>query len=246
MAEVRVGTCGFCLPQDKFFRTFRLVEIQQTFYQPPQVRTVQRWRARAPDDFTFTLKAFQAITHPGTSPTYRRCRLPDSQRAECGAFRDTPTVREAWRTTRSLAEALQAECVVFQCPASFRPTERHLMQLQRFFRWAERNNLLFAWEPRGADWTDSLVRDLCRALDLIHVVDPLCAAPVSRGVCYFRLHGRIDERGRLHYSHRYTDDELQRIEAACRGQTGYCLFNNSAMREDALRLQRRLEQSGAG
>ncbi|NOX56742.1 MAG: DUF72 domain-containing protein, partial [Planctomycetes bacterium] len=120
MSDVRIGTCGFCLPQEEFFRTFRLVEIQQTFYQPPQVRTVQRWRERAPEDFAFTLKAFQAITHAGTSPTYRRCRLSDAQRAECGGFRDTPTVREAWHTTRALADAMRAEGVVFQCPASLR------------------------------------------------------------------------------------------------------------------------------
>ncbi len=241
MSGVLVGTCGFCLPQAEFFRTFRLVEIQQTFYQPPQARTVERWRRQAPDQFVFTLKAFQAITHRGSSPTYKRCRLSEAERAECGDFRDTPTVRAAWHTTLELARLLHAACVVFQCPASFRPTDENVSNLRRFFGWAARDGLTFCWEPRGAEWTDALVRSLCNELDLVHVVDPLYAEPVTGGTVYFRLHGRVDQRGRIVYSHRYSDDELRRVAGECRRRSGYCLLNNSNMREDALRLQRLLQ-----
>src|SRR5689334_4828994 len=108
MPEVRVGPCGFCMRHADLFRTFAVMEIQQTFYQPPRLKTVQRWREEAPPNFEFTLKAFQAITHPGGSPTYRRCKLSATQRQECGFFRDTETVHAAWETTRILAAALRA------------------------------------------------------------------------------------------------------------------------------------------
>ena len=47
-AAVRVGCCGFAVAQARYFRTFDLVEVQQTFYHPPQPSTLQRWRAAAP------------------------------------------------------------------------------------------------------------------------------------------------------------------------------------------------------
>jgi uncharacterized protein YecE (DUF72 family) len=63
---VKVGCCGFAGSQGRCFRDFRLVEVQQTFYEPPRVTTAERWRAKAPADFEFTLKAWQLITHEAT------------------------------------------------------------------------------------------------------------------------------------------------------------------------------------
>src|SRR5689334_359445 len=73
--SVRIGVCGFCLPQSELFRRFKLLEVQQTFYWPPQLKTVERWRRTAPEDFEFTLKAFQAITHTHNYRTYRKARF---------------------------------------------------------------------------------------------------------------------------------------------------------------------------
>jgi hypothetical protein len=114
-SKILVGTCGFCCSQKRYFETFPVIEIQQIFYQPPEERIVARWRELAPAGFEFTLKAFQAITHPASSPTWRRSRFPADQRAEAGFFRDTPVVRQAWETTRRLAAILRASIVVFQC-----------------------------------------------------------------------------------------------------------------------------------
>jgi uncharacterized protein YecE (DUF72 family) len=69
-ARIRVGCCGFALAQPRYFRTFRLLEVRQTFYQPPRLATLQRWRQQAPPGFEFTLKAWQLITHEPTSPTF--------------------------------------------------------------------------------------------------------------------------------------------------------------------------------
>ena len=44
---IRLGCCGFPAAWEKYFRAFRLVEVQQTFYQPPRPATAERWRRGA-------------------------------------------------------------------------------------------------------------------------------------------------------------------------------------------------------
>jgi uncharacterized protein YecE (DUF72 family) len=223
--------------QADLFQTFRAMELQQTFYQPPQLKTVERWRAAAPADFDFTLKAFQAITHPGGSPTYRRCKLSAAERKECGFFRDSPVVRAAWETTRTLALALRATVVIFQCPAAYRPTEANLANLRWFFRWARRDRLRFGWEPRGPAWTPDLVAGLCRELDLLHVVDPFQGEATHGTPRYFRLHGIGG------YEYRYSDAELTRLRQLCTAPLTYCMFNNTQMATDAVRFSTLLQSA---
>lgn len=59
-----------------YFKQFKLVEVQQTFYKLPKLETALKWRGTAPSDFEFTLKASQLITHPAASLTYRRAEHP--------------------------------------------------------------------------------------------------------------------------------------------------------------------------
>jgi uncharacterized protein YecE (DUF72 family) len=225
------------LPQDELFGKFPLMEVQQTFYKLPQRKTVQKWRQKAPGDFEFTLKAFQAITHPGGSPTYRRARLTPEERRTCGNFRDTPFVRQAWEMTLALASDLEATIVVFQCPPQFTASETNVAQLRWFFEWAERRGLAFAWEPRHASWTDELVCELCRRLDVIHVVDPLERPSVWGRLRYFRLHGRALGSFRYEYRHQYSDIELDLLRDRCLEGPTYCLFNNAKMAEDIGRFE---------
>src|ERR1041384_1570857 len=136
--DVRIGVCGFCVSQSELFRRFQLLEVQQTFYWPPQLKTVERWRRTAPADFEFTLKAFQAITHAYNHRTYRKAKFSADELAQCGGFCDTPVVREAWHTTRALARALEARIVVFQCPPSFDANDANVAQVRKFFEWGDR------------------------------------------------------------------------------------------------------------
>ena len=233
---IRPGVCGFCLPQPELFRRFKLLEVQQTFYWPPQLKTVERWRRTAPDDFEFTVKAFQAITHGPTSPTYRRTKFTSDERSQCGGFCDTPIVRQAWKTTLELATALESTVVVFQCPPSFEATESNVRQMGRFFEWAERGRLRFAWEPRHATWTTDLILDLCAELNLIHVVDPLEQSDVYGQPRYMRLHGKALGRFRYDYDRPYSDEDLAEIKRLCEPGPTYCLFNNKQMAVDTQRF----------
>jgi len=231
-STIRVGCCGFPRARRVYYDHFDLVEVQQTFYKLPRLSTAQRWREEAPPGFTFTLKAWQLITHEPSSPTYRKAGLtiPEGERDRYGAFRPTDEVRDAWGRTLEIARALEATVVVFQCPARFTPTDEHVANLRAFFGEVDRGGLLFAWEPRG-EWPDELVRELCKELDLIHCVDPFKNPSVHGVPAYFRLHGRTG------YRYRYTDDDLLQLKEWCEAHPEvYCLFNNVTMWDDALRF----------
>jgi uncharacterized protein YecE (DUF72 family) len=238
MTEVRVGLCGFSMAFEDYVREFPVVEVQQTFYELPRDATMRRWRAHAPADFEFTLKAWQLVTHDASSPTYRRLRrtLTAAERAESGSFRTTPIVLDAWARTLERVALLRATAVVLQCPRSFGPTDENAGRMLAFFAGVDRPaNVRVLWEPRG-EWPPDLVRDLCRDLRLVHVVDPFVTHSVTPQETYFRLHGITGAR------HVYTDEELARLAdmPPTRGTTpAYVLFNNLPRVGDARRFVKR-------
>lgn len=60
---IRVGCCGFPTSMKKFFENFSLIGLNNTFYQYPRERTVEGWREKAHENFEFTVKAHQGISH---------------------------------------------------------------------------------------------------------------------------------------------------------------------------------------
>src|SRR3954471_20830090 len=128
MNNLRVGLCGWNGSQRRYFEEFDSIEIQTTFYDPPGLHVVRKWRAAAPADFHFCIKAWQLITHTAASPTYRRLRspLPEHDRDAVGSFRQTEQVWQAWLRTLEIARELEARVILFQCPKSFRPTSENL------------------------------------------------------------------------------------------------------------------------
>ena len=234
--DVRIGLCGFTMAFEDYVREYRLVEVQQTFYEPPREGTMRRWRALAPADFEFTIKAWQLVTHDASSPTYRRLRSPltNAERDVVGGFRTSPIVLRAWQRTLDCAAILRATAILLQCPASFRPTDDNVSQLRAFVRAVERpSGVRLLWEPRGT-WPANITTMLCRELDLVHVVDPFVATTVTPEQTYFRLHGTTGAR------HVYTDAELEQLADLlpdAPGPPAYVLFNNLPRIEDARRFR---------
>lgn len=239
--RILVGCCGFPEARGRYFDEFPLVELQDTFYQPPKVELARRWREQAPPGFTFVLKAWQLVTHPPSSPTYRRLHEPiaPDRRSRYGFFRPSAEVRQAWGQTLAVARALSAPIVVLQCPASFVPNEEHVANLESFLTEAASAGLTLAWEPRG-HWPPEMIADLCRRHDLVHCVDPFAAMSQAGRIGYFRLHGIGG------YRYRYSDRDLAWLHEQCLAalaagrQAVYVLFNNVSMLEDARRFQKLL------
>lgn len=231
--QIKIGCCGFRSSRESYYPLLHAVEVQHTFYQPPQISTLEKWRSEAPPDFEFTIKAWQLITHQSSSPTYRRLKreLTETEKERAGSFRSSAIVREAWKQTREAARALRSRMILFQCPASFRPTKSNIENMRKFFGKVKREGLSFAWEPRG-EWPKETIKSLCDELDLWHVVDPFSERTVTPERCYFRLHGR---RG---WRYRYEDEELGELYAMLpRGVLSYVFFNNIEMKQDAMRFQ---------
>ncbi|MFQ5895034.1 MAG: DUF72 domain-containing protein, partial [Nitrospinota bacterium] len=201
-----------------------------------------RWREAAPPSFEFALKAWQLITHPPSSPTYRRLRkpVPEEKRERYGFFRPTPEVEEAWEEVAAVAHALWGEVILFQTPASFRPTAEHRRNLRRFFREVRRESFRFAWEPRG-EWTEEEVLSLCSECDLLPGGDPFAGGLYPGGWAYFRLHGGRGYRGRYGESH-----FAQLLAWARERERTYVFFNNLAMAEDCSRFLAWLQERGEG
>ena len=237
----KIGCCGFPRGMKDYFSRFRVVEVQRTFYKPPLLSTALRWQQEAPSGFEFVVKAWQAITHPPTSPTYRKAGLiiTAGEEANYGFFRPSAEVIEAWRRTREIALALGARVILFQCPPRFGESAENVENMRRFFGAIGRE-FLFVWEPRG-DWSEGVIRGLCEELGLVHCVDPMEREPLHGEVKYFRLHGGPG------YRHRFSDQELRWLCERWGGEGGYFLFNNLSMYDDALRFERLLRgEAGEG
>jgi uncharacterized protein YecE (DUF72 family) len=237
---IKVGLCGFTMPVREYYETFPVVEIQQTFYQPPAERTLLGYRERAPEGFEFTMKAWQLITHRATSNTYRRLRTPltDREREEVGAFQVTDVVLRAWQTTLRASRIVRATAILFQCPASFRATDENLEAMRRYFNTIERpEGVRLLWESRGP-WPAEMREPICRELGLVDVVDPFVRDTTTPELTYWRLHGIGS-----HYRP-YTEVELRDLAGRVRGAgEAYVMFNNIPRVADAQRFVSILRQN---
>jgi len=238
--DIQIGTCGYGrAKKEDYAARLTTVEIQHTFYKPPQIKTLERWRAEMPENFEFTLKAWQFITHEAGSPTYRRLKRPltEKEEQEAGAFKPTDTVDNGWQVTLECAKALKARTILFQCPAKFKQTPENIKNLRKFFKRIDRGNMNFVWEPRGP-WEDKVVKKICDDLDLWHCVDPFKHPTVTPDRCYYRLHGIGGWR------YKYEEGELDELVSLLPDDgLSYVFFNNNEMFEDAMRFRKTVELS---
>ena len=226
---LKIGCCGFPVSKERYFEKFSVVEIQCTFYNIPRNETLERWRKESPEGFEFTLKAWQVITHPCSSPTYRRMRDKFGKETNYGFFQSTAEVKEAMEKTLEAGKLLNASLIIFQTPPSFHYTEENMQNLYNFFSQFKKDNLRFAIEWRGK-WDTEKKREICKSLNLIQSVDPFRESPLYGDFQYFRLHGIGG------YSYRFHKDDLEKLLEKCRVKDTYCFFNNLSMWEDAIKF----------
>ncbi|MCS7104458.1 MAG: DUF72 domain-containing protein [Thermofilaceae archaeon] len=247
---LKVGTCGWSARGGRkaYFVYFKVIELQETFYKLPQEDLALKWREGAPADFEFTLKAWQAITHPISSPTWKRSGLKISKNVEekYGYFRVTDETLDAWEKTSRICEILDAKVCIFQTPPSFGCTPENASSVEAFFTTINRKGISLGWEPRG-NWNNNpnILKLLFEKLDLTHVVDPLKREPIHlAGFAYFRLHGIGS--GEVNYRYKYTDEDLNKVTDIVIRYAEivptYVLFNNVHMFDDAVRLKKILQE----
>jgi len=222
---LKVGCCGYPTSMKKYYENFSLVELNRTFYGYPRMSTVVGWREKAPQDFEFTVKAHQDITHKFK-------------------FEIKPCL-QAFEAMKQICQTLKARILLIQTAGSFRPDK--LSDVEKFLGKVKRDNLVLAWETRGTAWDTSEVRkklaERLEALKVVHVTDPFKVLPVyTENVAYFRLHGL----GKQLYYYQFKDDELKQLHRLIQpfereGREVYVLFNNLAMFDDATRFMHYLK-----
>jgi len=218
---IKVGCAGFPTSMEIYFGNFRLVELNSTFYQYPQEKTVEGWRTKAPKDFEFTVKAHQDISH--------KAKLKIEE-----------TSLQAFEHMKQICKTLNSKILVIQTPGSLRPDK--LADAEKFFREVNRENLVLVWETRGPSWETTEAHkklgQVLEKLDVTHVTDPFRITPAYVGkISYFRLNGL----GEQVYYYQYSDMELQRLKELItpyekEGKEIYVLFNNLSMFQDGVRF----------
>ncbi len=194
---------------------FDSVEINSTFYRLPRISTAEKWRKEADEinpDFEFTVKAFKGITH---LHRFGKKQSLDS----FGVIGD-------------VCSALRATRVLFQSPASFKPSDGNIESMRLFFETIDRGGLTAVWEPRGS-WYENpgMIERVCMENGLVHCVDPFRNEQLvtgATGTVYFRLHGFGTP---TMYRYNFSDEELRRLREKIDSLPGptkdvYVFFNN--------------------
>ena len=230
---IKIGCTEIGKPHAQYYKLFKTVEIQDTFYQLPLLRVADEWRLEAPRDFEFSMKVWQLVTHLASSPTYDKLLDPVDYNLKSyyGFFQLTPEVQHAWIRTLEFARKLHAKVILFQCPASFEPTAKNKQALTHFFKNIPKLPIKMAIELRGK-WKTVDIEPIIKQFSLIHAVDPFKQEPVSKEFCYFRLFGKTGFR----YS--FSEGDLKELLIKVKSfHRGYVFFNNITMRDDAQKFQ---------
>jgi uncharacterized protein YecE (DUF72 family) len=111
---------------------FDTIEVDSTFYATPTSATIENWYRKTPENFTFSLKMPQEITHEHL--------LRDSS---------FPVVTEFCERVRLLKEKLGV--VLVQMPPHFEASKENALALKNFLAWLPQD-IRFAIEFRHRDW----------------------------------------------------------------------------------------------
>ncbi|MFP3268449.1 MAG: DUF72 domain-containing protein [Desulfurococcales archaeon] len=245
-SSIRVGVCGFPRKAKDVFSNLDAVEIQSSFYEPLTEKRIDSIRKANEAKKDISVKAWQVITHPPGSPTWKKMRKrPEGDVENYGYLKPTEENFSAFTLSLSQAERLGAFALVLQTPPSMPYNEGHLKNIEDFFSFASgessRKGIELIWEPRG-----SYAEDLRFLSKISEKGIAICSDYLRRGILvegelmYSRLHGLGGRE--VNYRYRYSDEDLEKLKEMIFPFIGkrkiYIMFNNVYMFEDALRFKR--------
>jgi len=250
-AKIYIGTSGWSYPKGEgtwkghFYPTgkideleyysqfFNTVEINSSFYRPPNPGYVYNWVKRVPRDFLFTVKLWQKFTHP---------KMYEEATGEVAAI-SQDDVDLFKRSLEPLARHGKLGALLAQFPPSFKNDgfgQQIIEAVTRTFR-----EYRLAVELRHRSWSDD--ENTAGFLGennvaWVQIDEPkfqssiAAKVPVTSDMAYLRFHGRNKEMwwkgdSETRYQYLYSSDEIkelaEKVEVAS-GQTEltFALFNN--------------------
>jgi uncharacterized protein YecE (DUF72 family) len=202
-----------------YSRLFNFVEVNSTFYQIPNLKTVESWRRQVPPEFEFSVRCNKDVTH-----TYQ--------------FQPTEEAFKILSEMVSICQTLRAEILHMQTPSSFQPNKENAHILDSFISSANVENVRVALELRGSN--QALSTDFTRVMqkhNMIHSIDLANdEQPAYKSdVLYTRLFGKG-----THNIYQPTDQELKKIHRQASTGThkkAVVSFHFVRMYQDARRLK---------
>jgi uncharacterized protein YecE (DUF72 family) len=193
---------------------FNSIEVNSTFYKIPKPSTISRWRSEVPDDFIFTFKLFQDLTHNSENVI------------------DKDVVKDFVHSIDHVEE--KRGCILVQFPPSYGGSNIHdVSELLSVLREVNKHSWHVAVEFRNTTWYNDEVFDMLREQNVALVLQdmPRSATPfivTADSFVYVRFHGPTGN-----YRGSYTDNFLQEYAGYIRewlseNKTVYVYFNNTA------------------
>ena len=226
MTEFLIGCGGWAYfkvpglkPLDAYARAFNFVEVNSTFYEIPELRTVRSWRQRVPPDFEFAVRCYRDVTH--------KHQLEPAEEA----FQITDMMIE-------ICEALQSRFLVLQTPSKLNFSQEKIRSMGDFFGSVDMKGVRPVWEIRRTtrEPLPPGIVTLMNDHNIIHSVDVSKESLATQsGTIYTRVFGKGE-----HNVYQFTDDELQEIDEKIVGsgsETAAVSFHNVRMYKDAARFK---------
>jgi uncharacterized protein YecE (DUF72 family) len=207
--KIRIGTSGYSYSWNKakpnafqwyISQGFNSVEINYSFYRFPPPASINFWKAKAPEDFTFSIKVHRSITH------YNRLNQPRSI--------------QLWDQFLKLFEALEnkIEFWLFQMPANFKFSPENVNRVRSFFNNESTQQKIAARkkaviEFRDSSWWNDLALEEIEKEDISFCSVDAPSLPDAfialNDVIYLRLHGT-----KTWYNYLYPEEKLREIVSA--------------------------------
>ncbi|MGA3060172.1 MAG: DUF72 domain-containing protein [Candidatus Bathyarchaeia archaeon] len=222
LPDFLVGTGGwayFNVPNKTslkaYSEVFNFVEVNYTFYEFPDIRLVEAWRKMVPEDFTFSVRCHQNLTHKV-------------------GFRPVNEAYEIFYQTRSYCDVLRSQYLVLETPAKYVIESENLHRAKDFFSSLNLDGIKLVWEYR-APMTPT-VTNLMEDFGIIHCVDLSKENPsYNSDVTYSRLFGKGQQN-----IYQFADSELVEIDQkaqATRSKTVILSYHGVRMNSDAVRFK---------
>jgi uncharacterized protein YecE (DUF72 family) len=235
-----------------YARQFPLVEVDSTYYGPPNEQTTKLWADRTPAGFTFNIKAFSLLTgHPTkVSAIYKDLRPETEKKNVYPGDLPPQTYEEIWTRFLSaldpLVEAGKLGALLFQFPPWFgirKSNKEYMLEVV-----ARCKPLRPVFELRNASWFEGANRnetlDFLRAHKLPFVcvdmpqgykssIPPVVEATADLAVVRFHGHSDkwtskdIHEKFGYDYSRKELAEWAPKLkELAAEADTTHVLMNN--------------------
>jgi len=249
--NIYIGTSGWSYPKGEgtwtgyfypigkineleyYSQFFNTVEVNSSFYRPPNPGYVYNWVKRVPDDFRFTVKLWQKFTHPKMYEEATGKEAAISQK----------DVDQFKQSIDPMANSGKLGALLAQFPPSFKNDnygQQILLAVIRTF-----GSYRLAVELRHRSWSDDvgfaqLLQD--NNVSWVHIDEPKFQSsiateiPLTADMAYFRFHGRNKEMwwkgdSETRYKYLYSPEEINelanRVKAAGnKAQLLFAFFNN--------------------